>query len=563
MSAVINNFSFGNTNIGSTTSATVGVVTKGSARFLHNYGTNNTFMGLNSGNFTLTSQNCVCIGDNTGTALTSGNNNTIIGNGAGVLLADGFSNILIGVNAGASFTSAGSNLVIGNFALDADGGTSGNNVVIGHGASGNSYSVQSIILGPGTAVNVNTESCVAIGYLAMGQTFVLVETVNSCVAIGEQSLHRIRAGGNANTAVGAFTGPNITSGTQNSLFGVNAGAGLTTGSNHVAIGADAMLDTSTTTNPNTCVGYRAGRSLTSGTGGNTFLGPSAAEGAIGSSTINTTIAIGFQCIFNGRTGSGCTYIGNGVANTNANIGTNNIGIGNSALSAINGALGATNCLCIGVSAGDNITSGAGNLFLGNNSGGAVATGANNICIGLNSGSALAAADTNYIIIGNNVAGVSGIATTATFIANIHGITTFAAAIPVLVDANGQLGTVSSTERKKENIVPLNTTIDVLDVINKLNPVQYNLKKDKKKTPTIGFTAERTHEVYNMLTYYNRSKRTGELRPSALNSHLIPFLNTAGIQELYKKMDNEFERLREENTKLENRIFELETTISSF
>lgn len=37
-----------------TTSPNLGVIFKGADRFIHNYGTNNTFIGLNSGNFNMT-----------------------------------------------------------------------------------------------------------------------------------------------------------------------------------------------------------------------------------------------------------------------------------------------------------------------------------------------------------------------------------------------------------------------------------------------------------------------------------------------------------------------------
>src|SRR4029077_2242653 len=56
--------------------ATAGNVIKGSSRFIHDFGTNNLFVGINAGNFTLTGTENSGFGTNALTALTSGNGNT-------------------------------------------------------------------------------------------------------------------------------------------------------------------------------------------------------------------------------------------------------------------------------------------------------------------------------------------------------------------------------------------------------------------------------------------------------------------------------------------------------
>jgi len=48
-----------------TTSSTTGVIYKAGNRFIHNYGNSNLFMGLNSGNFTLTGSLNTTLGINT------------------------------------------------------------------------------------------------------------------------------------------------------------------------------------------------------------------------------------------------------------------------------------------------------------------------------------------------------------------------------------------------------------------------------------------------------------------------------------------------------------------
>ena len=62
-----------------TTNATSGIIFKGANSFLHNYGNNNTFLGINSGNFTMTGGFNTVVGWNTFFSNTTGNQNTAFG----------------------------------------------------------------------------------------------------------------------------------------------------------------------------------------------------------------------------------------------------------------------------------------------------------------------------------------------------------------------------------------------------------------------------------------------------------------------------------------------------
>jgi len=86
--------------------STAGNIMKGANRFIHNFGTNNTFVGENAGNFSMsgTGQN-VAIGTNALNANTTGNNNIAIGNGAGNNVTTGSGNILINATAGTATES--------------------------------------------------------------------------------------------------------------------------------------------------------------------------------------------------------------------------------------------------------------------------------------------------------------------------------------------------------------------------------------------------------------------------------------------------------------------------
>jgi hypothetical protein len=62
-----------------TTSSSLGILFKGADRFLHNYGTNNTFLGVNSGNFTMTGNYNTAVGSQSLYSITTGRENTAVG----------------------------------------------------------------------------------------------------------------------------------------------------------------------------------------------------------------------------------------------------------------------------------------------------------------------------------------------------------------------------------------------------------------------------------------------------------------------------------------------------
>lgn len=99
---------------------TAGVIYRGGVaaanRFIHNFGTNNTFVGNGAGNLTLTTGSAQLntgFGVNTLAALTTGTDNTAVGVNAGVLITSGSNNALLGLQAGASLTSGSSNAIVG------------------------------------------------------------------------------------------------------------------------------------------------------------------------------------------------------------------------------------------------------------------------------------------------------------------------------------------------------------------------------------------------------------------------------------------------------------------
>ena len=128
------------------------------------------------------------------------------------------------------------------------------------------------------------------------------------------------------------------------------------------------------------------------------------------------------------------------------------------------------------------------------------TGSNNIAIGSEAGINIAATNNNIDIGNQAVAGDSGAirigtagSQTTAFMAGIYGVNT--SGIPVYINSNGQLGTVSSSRRYKEDIQDM---ADASSGLLRLRPVTFRYKKpfaDGSKPVEYGLIAEEVAEVY--------------------------------------------------------------------
>ena len=216
-------------------------------------GADNTFLGINSGNFTMTGEGNSAYGRNTLANNTSGFENTASGASALYSNTIGAANTANGATALYSNTTGEWNTASG------DGALYGNTIGIGNAA-----------LGYQTLFS-NTE-------------------------------------GNYNTATGSFALASNTTGSQNVASGLNALNHNTTGANNTALGWDALF-LNTTAGSNTAVGDSALIVNTTGFG-NTALG----EGALGGNvTGSTNIGVGFQAGVLNLSGDSNIYIGNGGA----------------------------------------------------------------------------------------------------------------------------------------------------------------------------------------------------------------------------------------------------------
>lgn len=159
----------------------------------------------------------------------------------------------------------------------------------------------------------------------------------------------------------------------------------------------------------------------------------------------------------------------------------------------------------------------------------------NVKVGENSGSNITSAK-NCISIGSNFPASN--VDNACFINNIAGVTTDGSATEVVIDFNGQMGTISSSKRYKENIKPLGNFTDIL---YDLNPVSFNYISDKKKKNTVGLIAEEVEEIFPDIVI----KRGGEIE--TVQYHLLSPLLLNMIINLKKDLDDCEKRLE----KLEN------------
>jgi len=130
----------------------------------------NTFIGASAGlNHTGGKYNTF-LGADAGENASDGDENTFIGISAGQYAGPASDCVFIGSSAGAGSSSSNvvgdKNVAIGYAAL-ADGGTGGDNTVVGYAASTNGVGEQNTILGSSTAVSLSTgDNNTCVGYLA-------------------------------------------------------------------------------------------------------------------------------------------------------------------------------------------------------------------------------------------------------------------------------------------------------------------------------------------------------------------------------------------------------------
>jgi hypothetical protein len=200
----------------------------GGTRFVHNYGTSNTFIGEGAGNLTLTTGNAV--------------RNTAIGEGSATALVDASESVFIGRNAGSNCTNCANCSFWGypGFAgtSGVDRGCNGQIVI----SAGNLSPMFHNYPGFGLAMTANASN-IFVGRSAGNFTLTgATETGNS--GLGHGALNGLTTGSN-NTGFGSWSLNYVTTGFGNTGIGHESatdsagGTGLVTGSYNAMIGYTA------------------------------------------------------------------------------------------------------------------------------------------------------------------------------------------------------------------------------------------------------------------------------------------------------------------------------------
>jgi len=430
------------------------------------------------------------------------NDNTAEGDNALFSNTTGAHNMATGFSALFSNRSGSQNTATGAFALGVN--TTGNfNTATGYEALESN----------------NADNNTATGAFALHAN----TTGNFNTSIGYQALESNNADNNTATGFGALN--NNTSGPQNTASGSQALLNNTTGGGNTATGNVALFSNSTAVQ-NTATGagalYKNNADNNTGTGVN----------ALFSNTSGTqSTATGVDALESNDSGSYNTATGVSALVHNTS-GSSNTADGTNAL--FNNTTGSSNTAC-GDLALQNNKSGNNNIALGLKAGMNLTTGSNNIDIG----AAGVAGEANTIRIGKS--GTQN----KTFIAGISG-KTVASGVGVIINSNGQLGTVVSSERFKEGIEPMDKASEA---ILALKPVTFRYKHelDPDGIRQFGLVAEQVEKVNPDLVARDEQGKPYTVRYEAVNAMLLnEFLKEhrkveaqqATIAELKSNADNQ-------------------------
>jgi hypothetical protein len=345
-------------------------------------------------------------------------------------------------------------------------------------------------------------------------------------AIGVEAL-RSNNTGNFNTANGALALFSNTSGSFNSANGLFALGLNSTGYNNTANGAYA-LGNNTSGFYNTASGTFALYSNSTG-----FDNTANGYHALFHNTAGyNNTANGYEALYNNMTGYNNTA--NGVDALNSNT-TGSYNIANGYLALDFNITGSQNTAngnqALYLNTDGNYNTANGNQALYNNQ------GHNNTALGNGAGENLTTGNSNIAIGNPGVAGESGairIGTmglqASTYIAGINGVTVSSGA-PVFINANGQLGTITSSRRFKNAIKDMGT---VTDRLMKLRPVTFRYKDSAEQGPhalQYGLIAEEVAKVYPDLVQYDKAGK-----PFTIYYHLLTPMLLNELQKAHHRFE---------------------------
>ena len=305
---------------------------------------------------------------------------------------------------------------------------------------------------------------------------------NFNTAEGTKALFSLTTG-SANTAVGWFSLESLTTGSFNT--GVGAGTlVLNSGDENTATGVGALL-LNTIGFDNTANGALALFNNTIGVG-NTAMGDRALQ--FNATGLSNT-AVGAQALFRNTTGGFNTAHGFGALGNNTEGGSNT---------------------AMGVEAMGASVHGFANVAVGDSAGAGV-EGDFNIYLGAFVHPSAPAPESETIRIGNTF-------NEACFIGGISGQTA-SGGVAVFIDADGKLGTMTSSRRFKDEIKPMGKASEA---ILALKPVSFRYRKeiDPQGIPQFGLVAEEVEKVNRDLVVRDKDGKSCSVRYDQVNAMLL-------------------------------------------
>ena len=594
----------GGTLTGQTVNSTNGYQIGGVTQFNYNPNLGNLLVGP-AGNASITGGSNQLIGNNVGLSLTSGNSDVFIGSGAGEFTTTGNGDVYIGLASGQSGTTAAYNTFVGaqTAPFNTTGGYntfSGFNAGFSNTTGANNTYLGSQSAASATTANHNTFVGFNAGfYNSTGSSnLFLGDSAGTFNTTGSNNVYLAHAGvgtennttriGSAqtNAFIAGIYGASVSSGQpvyvdSSGHLGTGGGSSVLSfngrgGAVMPAANDYGFSQISGTLGAGQLLGvYPFGVKFTDST--NVYVGQLVnVSGTIAGSTVNTTG--GYQV--NGATvlnqdGLNNTFIGLGAGNPNITGGDSQF-IGRSTGAAITsgnadvfvgGAAGASTTtgngdVYVGWVSGSNSTTGQFNTFVGSQTGFYNTSGSNDLYAGFNAGISNTSGSNN-IYLGNggvdgesNALRIGGGQQTA-FISGVYGVTS-ASGVPVYINSNGQLGTMTSSRIYKQDIQDMG---DITSALMKLRPVTFYYKPeyDKGHSRQYGLIAEEVAEVYPDLVAYNPDGSAYTVRYQYLSSMLLN-----EFQKEYRKAQSQAELIDAQQKRmdeLEQRLSRIESMVA--
>jgi len=337
------------------------------------------------------------------------------------------------------------------------------------------------------------------------------------------TIYANNAGNNSGSSVlfvnsGTTSTLNLTDINNNTFLGKNCGNISVSGTNNFGAGF-GCLAALTSGGSNTGAGISCLAGLKTGSG-NVAYG----QQALASYTGDNTVGIGLQTLFNlTASGTGNTACGH-ASLTSLVSGSNNTAFGTASGSAVTG----NNNTAVGFQALEN-SKGDSNTAVGHIAySGIGTTGSYNLCLGYSAGLSLTTSDSSNIYLSNNgtpgdnhvmrlgTTGTGPNQVSSTFVAGVAGVTVASSAAVLINTSTGQLGTLVSSARFKENIRDLQVSSSPLN----LRPVSFNMIGDELELHQVGLIAEEVDKVLPELVTYDVDGKPYTVKYHELCVHLL-------------------------------------------